>query len=735
MKIQSISACLTQNFWLGMFLCLAALMISNAQELQAAESQGPQAQKHTDLIQARIDHVFPDADAVSEPQGDYGVRVIEAGGEALGYAFQSLAAVNIPAYSGKPINMHIILDTDAVIRDAYVLEHHEPILLIGIPEKKLHDFNAKYDGIGVNQRVVVGRSNDPNAVTVDAVSGATVTVMVINEIVMRAAHQVAVSLDLIENTTGITQKPATVREDYYEPADWKKLTGNGAIRRLHLTHGQVDEAFQGTEAEGIDEAGPEEIDETFIDLYVTHLNPPTIGRNLLGDNHYRFLMEELGQGEHAIAVFGRGEYSFKGSGYVRGGIFDRIQLRQFGENISFRDRDYERLSDVYADGMPDFDEMAIFIVREQYKFDPGTAWNLELLVRRQTGPINSIFTSFELPYQLPEEYMERPEPTAEELAAIEQANRPMWVNIWYQKSFQISVVCAALLLLTVILFLQDKFTQRPRFLHWLRRGYLLFTVLFIGWYSLGQLSVVNVLTFVHALFQEFHWGLFLTDPVIFILWVFTAASILLWGRGVFCGWLCPFGALQELINEASRKLKVPQYELPFAVHERLWAIKYIVLLVLFGISLESLSVAERAAEVEPFKTAITMKFDRQWWFVLYALIWLIISIFTRKVYCRYVCPLGAALAIPTKFRQFDWLKRRKECGDPCQLCAKECEIQAIHPDGRINANECHYCLDCQMTYHNENKCPPLVNKNKRRNKGKKVAPDAGMIPVVQIAEP
>lgn len=716
-------------------MCLVALAAGNVQRAVAAESQGQQAQKYVDLAQTRIEHVFPQADFISEPEGDYGVRSIEAEGETLGFAFQSLAAVNIPAYSGKPINMHIILDREAVIQDAYVLEHHEPILLIGIPEEKLHAFNARYEGIGVNQRVVVGRSKDPDAITIDAVSGATVTVMVINEIVMRAAHQVAVAIGLIDATAGVAQKPATVRADYYEPAGWTILTGNGAVRRLHLTRGQVDEAFKGTEAEGLDEAGPEEAGETFIDLYATHLNPPTIGRNVLGDNQYRFLMEELEPGEHAIAVFGRGDYSFKGSGYVRGGIFDRVQLRQFGESISFRDRDYERLSDVYADAMPEFEEMAIFIVREHYGFDPGAAWSLELLVRRQTGPVSSIFTSFELPYQMPEEYIERPQPTAEERAIAEQANRPLWVNIWYQKSFQIGVICAALLLLTIILFLQDKFTRRPQFLHWLRRGYLVFTVVFIGWYALGQLSVVNVLTFVHSLFQDFHWGLFLTDPVIFILWVFTAASILLWGRGVFCGWLCPFGALQELINEAARKLKVPQYELPFAVHERLWAVKYIILLALFGISLESMSTAERMAEVEPFKTAITMRFDRQWWFVLYAFILLAISIFTRKVYCRYICPLGAALAIPTKFRQFDWLKRRKECGDPCQLCAKECEIQAIHPDGRINANECHYCLDCQMTYHNDNKCPPLVNKKKRRKVGNKAEPDSRIIPVVQVADP
>ncbi|MFP3367335.1 regulatory protein NosR, partial [Pseudoalteromonas sp. SIMBA_148] len=81
--------------------------------------------------------------------------------------------------------------------------------------------------------------------------------------------------------------------------------------------------------------------------------------------------------------------------------------------------------------------------------------------------------------------------------------------------------------------------------------------------------------------------------------------------------LCPFGALQELINEIARKLKVPQYTVPFAWHERLWAIKYIILLVLFGISLESMATAERMAEVEPFKTAITLHFDRTWPFVTY----------------------------------------------------------------------------------------------------------------------
>ncbi|WP_223530240.1 transcriptional regulator NosR [Pseudomonas sp. BF-B-26] len=698
--------------------------------LMLATFEGAQAKQYGDIEQQRIEKTFPQTDSVSAPEGPFKVRTLSAAGKVIGYVFQSLDVVDIPAYSGKPINTQVILDTAGVIQDAYVLEHHEPILLIGIPEAKLHGFSAKYKGVKVSQRVVVGHSSDPNAVTVDAIAGATVTAMVVNEVIMRAAHDVAVSLKLIEDTGGVARKPATVRLDFFEPATWEQLTGNGAIRRLNLTRGQVDAAFKGTDAEGVENAAADQVDETFIELYTADLNPPTIGRALLGDNQYRFLMQDLKPGEQAIAVLGRGLFSYKGSGYVRGGIFDRVQLRQFGNVISFRDMDHQRLSDVFAKGMPEFTEMSIFIVREPAKFDPGSPWSLELLVRRQTGPVSGTFSSFELAYQLPEPYLERPLPSAEELAALEEASRPMWLNIWYQKSFQITVLGTALLLLTAILFLQDKFTRRPHFLHWLRRGYLVFTVVFIGWYALGQLSVVNVLTFTHALFDHFRWELFLTDPLIFMLWVFAAASILLWGRGVFCGWLCPFGALQELINEAARKLKIPQYELPFAVHERLWAIKYIILLLLFGISLESMSTAELFAEVEPFKTAITLRFDRQWWFVLYAVALLVINLFTRKVYCRYICPLGAALAIPSKFRLFDWLKRRKECGTPCQLCAKECEIQAIHPDGRINANECHYCLDCQMTYQNDNKCPPLINKRKKLGKAAPAA--VQLIPVVEV---
>ncbi len=299
-----------------------------------------------------------------------------------------------------------------------------------------------------------------------------------------------------------------------------------------------------------------------------------------------------------------------------------------------------------------------------------------------------------------------------------ETSEPFWVSVWRERVWQINVLFAALGILVFILLFQDWLTSRPKLLKYIRTAYLLFTLLFIGWYSLAQLSVIHVLTFTNALLHQFSWEAFLLDPLIFILWSFVALTLLLWGRGVYCGWLCPFGALQELLCKIARRLKIPEYHFPAIVHERLTALKYIIFVALFGLSLQSIGYAARAAEVEPFKTAVVLHFNRGGIFLAYALALLVIAVFNRKFFCKYLCPLGAALAIPAPLRIFDWLRRRKECGRPCQICARQCEVQAVRPTGEINPNECHYCLDCQVTYWDNHQCPPLSEKRIRREKSK-----------------
>jgi len=327
----------------------------------------------------------------------------------------------------------------------------------------------------------------------------------------------------------------------------------------------------------------------------------------------------------------------------------------------------------------------------------------------------------------------QPEPVMKAAPIQTSPDEPLWIAVWQARVFQIGALLVGLASLTAILLFQDVLARHPNFLIVVRRGFLIYTVFFIGWFALAQLSIVQVLTFVHAAIGGFRWETFLIDPMLFLLWSFVAMTLLLWGRGVYCGWLCPFGALQELINQGAQRLKLKQLEFSDVVHERLLGVKVLVLVALFGISLQSMGEAVRYAEVEPFKTAITLRFDREWPFVLYAGGLLLISAFNRKFFCKYLCPLGAALMFPGRFRIFDWwLRRRKECGRPCQTCANQCEVRAIRPTGEINANECHYCLDCQVTYYNDRKCMPLIERREKREQRRgPVAP----VPVAAPAPP
>lgn len=706
-KVTSAKAILTAFMLLLASFYTHAVFVSEAKEPKAV-----------------IKTIFPGGSQISEKQGDPQVYTISKGDEILGYAFETNDVALIPAYSGEPVNMLVAIDPQGTFIAAKVLEHHEPILLVGIPEQKLFDFADQYPGLKVTDRIKVGGNEAEGFVPLDGLSGATVTVMVINVAITKAASKVARALGIISGDANVEVPLSTVKQAFFQKADWQTLTGDGSIRKLFLDRRRVDEAFVGTEAEHIEQASEAEKNELFAEIYYTQLDIPTVGKNLLGEFDYQWLKEHLKEGEHAIGLMGNG-YSFKGSGYVRGGIFDRIQVHQKDFSISFRDLDQHRITDIYIDGAPRFKEMSIFIIRDHHEFDPGTPWEFELLVRRQTGAVDSVFTSFKGHYEALDSYVDRPaipEPVPE-LA--------LWEQVWQQKTTEVTLLLLALVVLLGILFFQDYLVRFPRFLHNFRHAYLVFTVVFIGWAWAGQLSIVNVFTFLNALMGQFSWDLFLLDPAIFILWCAAAVTILLWGRAVFCGWLCPFGALQELLNVFARYIKLPQVELPWAVHERLWAIKYLILLGLFGLSLESLATAEMYAEIEPFKTTFLLRFDRTWPYVGWAVLLLVINLFNRKMFCRYLCPLGAALSVGTHMKLFSWLKRRNECGDPCKICAKECEIQAIEPNGEINMRECHYCLDCQITYFNDQKCPPLKKMARKKAKYKKPQPEE-VIPVTAV---
>ncbi len=661
--------------------------------------------------------VFPGADRFGPVEGAPPAAAAYTSEKLAGYVFEA----SVIGYSGKPIRILAGMDIGGRITGAKVIEHHEPILLIGIPQERLFEFVARYVGRNVIDIAKQGQSGE-----IDIISGATVTAVVINDGLPRRALEIAKSRGIAGFTAPVAGEAAraastvTVLADVpFEALDWPALLGDGLIRRLHLSNAEADAAFQKIgvgSPEPYAKAGAPE--EDFIDLYLALFSAETIGRSLLSPADYAAASGWVQPGQTALVVAANGDYSFRGSGFVRGGIFDRLQIVQNGTTILFRDKDYRRLDHFAAAGAPDFKEIALFRVPAATGFDPALPFRLELLAQRPIGPIKKAYTSFSLPYQLPSKLLAQaaPKPVAAAPPPDDPASAPLWLKIWQSRAIDVGIVALSLALLTLIFFFQDWLVKRPVLFGRLRTGFLLFSVLWLGLYAKAQLSVVNVFTFTNALITGFRWDFFLLEPLIFMLWCATAISLLFWGRGAYCGWLCPFGALQELLNHAARRLGIRQYPVPFAWHERLWTLKYILFLGLFGVSLGNMALAERLAEIEPFKTVVLLRFMRDWPFVVFALALLGAGLFIERFYCRYLCVLGGALAIPGRGRMFDWLKRRKQCGYECQLCAKNCMVQAIHPLGQINPNECLYCMHCQVIYWDDHVCPPLVMKRERRGK-------------------
>jgi len=263
---------------------------------------------------------FPQADRIGEFEGDPLAAPVYRDGELLGYVLRTTDVVRIPAYSGEPITLLVGFNLAGSITGVEITRHAEPILVVGVSEQDLKHYADQYRGVSVLGKVKIGGAPREGYVTIDGITGATITAMVMNATVMRAVQKVAESRGVPVPITG--------------PA-------GGHEAGIHDTSGMA------------------------------------------------------------------------------GG-------------------------------------------------QPAPLWWLGA------------------------------------------GSEPFWVSVWRERGWQIAVLLVALLVLTLILLFQDWLTRRPNLLTYLRTAYLVFTLFFIGWYTLAQLSVIHVLTFINAILHQFSWEAFLS---------------------------------------------------------------------------------------------------------------------------------------------------------------------------------------------------------------------------------
>lgn len=650
--------------------------------------------------------------SLGEPINDTGVwQLLNSGGAEAGFVFETEPMAPLPGFSGASINLLVVLDLDGQFLDVQLVSHNEPIFVSGLPEKLFYDFFKQYRGHSISDTLVVGTpygsATDGSAlVYLDGVTKGTASVRIAHESILAAALQVA-----REKMSGVsTGPPAYPKVDYTEDLTWDDLVEQGIITRKIVSNAEMDALFAGTLWEDDDPQAQDDPEGAYLDLWVVDIGAPSVARAVLSDDSLEELQDfmAIAETDEPVLLVETARHGLVTEEFVRNTAPDLISAEQSGFPIAFRDSDiYVELNDDVPDELHDGFGLILRTDR-RLGFDPTAQWTLQIKALRSHGSFRPEIGSqtVAVTHVTPERFYERPElikPT------------PPWVDALRNRQTDLILLAVFLTVLVTVLGLRMNSLAGARHYTAIRLCVLAVVIGFIGWWGQGQLSIATPIAVARTALEGGSFAFLLYDPVSLLIWFVTIAGFFLWGRGLFCGWLCPFGALQEFAHHIGRLLRLPQIEPNQVWDQRLKYLKYVVLVVLFGLIFIKPSAIDSAIEVEPFKTAITTYFVREWYYVAYAVFLLFLSAVLFKGFCRYLCPLGAVMAIGGLFRTRRWIERRAECGSPCQLCRVQCQYGAIKKTGEIQYTECFQCLDC-VTIHDDNtKCAPLIVASKRNH--------------------
>jgi len=255
---------------------------------------------------------------------------------------------------------------------------------------------------------------------------------------------------------------------------------------------------------------------------------------------------------------------------------------------------------------------------------------------------------------------------------------------------------------------------------------LVASVLYMGIYKSQLISVVNVFGVLAGGIAAFDTSAYAAEgfslavlarqlaislpPFVYSLawyafFAFTVVTTIVWGR-LYCGRICAFGALTQLIDAVVPKRF--QIEIPAALERRAGYVKYGILFGAIGLYLVTSEITFYRY-IEPF-WLFTFDATPVLWVMVGVL--LVASVFVRNLYCRFLCPLGAALGLVSSVTTVLKIKRWSECSQ-CALCEKTCEWGAIRKR-QIVKSECVRCDDCEILYDDRKRCPHWLLELKRK---------------------
>ena len=189
-----------------------------------------------------------------------------------------------------------------------------------------------------------------------------------------------------------------------------------------------------------------------------------------------------------------------------------------------------------------------------------------------------------------------------------------------------------------------------------------------------------------------------------VLLVATLLSAVIF-RSAFCGWICPFGALQEGIMALSERLqrRIPALKKAMkAAHAKaaplirfdryLRWLKYVVLAWIVMATITAGVMVFR--DYDPYAALLTIfKASLGPGLIILGIV-VVASFFVERPWCRYACPLGAINGIVSQVSPFR-LERNECLCTGCSICTKSCPMKLpVATSKKITSPDCIGCLEC-----------------------------------------
>ncbi|MBP1647145.1 MAG: putative electron transport protein [Bacteroidetes bacterium] len=184
---------------------------------------------------------------------------------------------------------------------------------------------------------------------------------------------------------------------------------------------------------------------------------------------------------------------------------------------------------------------------------------------------------------------------------------------------------------------------------------------------------------------------------LFIVLAIVGVSLVV--KKAFCSWLCPVGTLSESLWMLGQKLFRRNWTVPRWLDYPLRSIKYL-LLFFFVWSIVQMDVGALAGFIySPYNRVADIKMYLFFAEISGTALWtigllMLLSVFVKNFWCRFLCPYGALLGIVGWFSPLKVTRTASTCID-CELCTKACPANIkVHTAGRVWSDECTSCFAC-----------------------------------------